>query len=258
MLKRNYIVHTADEIRRIRIAAHAAAMAREEIASQIRAGMSTKELDMIGAAVIRSFGGVPAFLGYHGYPGAICISVNDEVVHGIGREERFILKGDVVSIDVGVIIDGAYGDTAKTVYVPESDDGYVPEDIKRLLEGTSAALDAGIAAAKSGVYMQDVSKAIENVANKHSLGIVREYVGHGCGTRLHEPPEVPNFSTSGRGVKLVPGMVLCLEPMLNLGSRRILVESDNWTVRTSDGKWSAHFEHMILINDGATEVLTSV
>lgn len=257
MLKRNYIIHTADEIKRIRVAAHAAALAREEIASQVRAGMSTKELDMIGAAVIRSLGGKPAFLGYSGYPGAICISVNDEVVHGIGREDRFILKGDIVSVDVGVIIDGAYGDTAKTVYVPESDDGYIPDDIKRLLTGTSSALDAGISAAKHGVYMQEVSRAVEHVANLNSLGVVREYVGHGCGTHLHEPPEVPNFAGAGRGVKLLPGMVICIEPMLNLGSRRIVVESDNWTVRTADGKWSAHFEHMVLINEGSTEVLTS-
>lgn len=257
MLKRNYIIHTEDEIKRIRVAAHAAALAREEIASQVRAGMSTKELDMIAAAVIRSLGGKPAFLGYCGYPGTICISVNDEVVHGIARNDRFILKGDIVTVDVGVIIDGAYGDTAKTVYVPEDDGMPMPEDIQRLLDATRLSLDAGIAAAKNGAYMQDVSRAVENIANHNKLGVVREYVGHGCGTHLHEPPEVPNFATSSRGVKLVPGMVLCIEPMLNLGSRRIIVESDNWTVRTADGKWSAHFEHMVLINEGSTEVLTS-
>lgn len=250
-----YIIHTPEEISRIRKAAHASGVAREKIASMIHAGMTTKELDFIAGDIIRAMGGVPAFLGYHGYPGNICISVNDEVVHGIGRPERVISNGDIVSIDIGVALDGGIGDTAKTVYV-----GSEPPsaEIKRLLEETERSLMAGIAAAKGGNYMQDISRAIENVARTANLGVVREFVGHGCGIKLHEPPEVPNFATRDRGVKLLPGMVLAIEPMLNLGTHRVFVEPDKWTVRTADGKKSAHFEHMVLITEAKAEVLTSV
>ncbi len=253
MLRKPYIIHTPEEIARIRVAAAAAAHAREQIASAVEAGMSTKELDMIAGAIIRDLGGVPTFLGYCGYPGNICISVNDEVVHGIGRPDRIILKGDVVSVDVGVTLGGAVGDTAKTVYVGDDEP---PGDVQRLLEGTRLSLEAGIKAAKAGNCMQDLSRAVEKVAVAHGLGVVREYVGHGCGIHLHEPPEVPNFATRSRGVKLLPGMVLCIEPMMNLGTHRIYVEDDQWTVRTGDGKKSAHFEHMVLITEDQTEVLT--
>lgn len=250
-----YIIHTPDEIKRIRVAAHAAAVAREKIAASVHSGMTTKELDLIAGMIIRDLGGVPSFLGYHGYPGNICISVNDEVVHGIGRADRFILKGDVVSVDVGVTIDGAVGDNAKTVYVG---DDPIPEDVARLLRETERSLEDGIRAARGGNYMMDLSHAIEQTAKAAKLGIVREYVGHGCGIHLHEPPEVPNFTSRERGVKLIPGMVLAVEPMLNLGTHRVFVERDRWTVRTADGKKSAHFEHMILITEEQPEVLTSV
>ena len=255
-MRPEYVVHTPKEIEKIRKAAHMTAVARDRICSLVHSGMTTKDLDNIAGEVIRSMGGEPVFLNYRGYPGNICISVNDEVVHGIGRHDRFILKGDVVSIDVGVAFDGGVGDSARTVYVGNEED--MPSDIARLLEYTRRSLEAGLAAAHPGGYVQDISRAVEEVAQEAHLGIVREYVGHGCGTRLHEPPDVPNFAQHRKGPKLLPGMVLCVEPMLNLGSHRVYTESDGWTVRTRDGEPSAHFEHMILITENGTEVLTRV
>ncbi|MBR2426268.1 MAG: type I methionyl aminopeptidase [Lentisphaeria bacterium] len=254
MARRDFIIHTPEEIERIRVAARMTAIARDQIAEQVHPGMTTKELDDLAGAIIRASGGVSAFHGYHGYPGNVCISVNDEVVHGIGNPFRVLNEGDVVSIDVGIQYNGAMGDTAKTVYVGKE----IPPAEKRLLEGTRLSLEAGIKAAKNGGFVRDISKAVERVAKEHSLGVVRDFVGHGCGIALHEPPEVPNFAAATKGPRLVPGMVLCIEPMLNLGSYKIYVEKDQWTVRTADGSKSAHFEHMILITEGQVEVLTRV
>ena len=255
MLKRKAIIHTPEEIARIRIAARTTAIARDQIAASVQEGMTTGELNLLAGAVIRSLGGKPAFLGYGGFPANICISLNDVVVHGIASDKQVIKKGDIVSVDVGVAIEGAVGDTATSVYVGGEPEG----DIKRLLDGTRLSLEAGIAAAKNGGTVYDISAAVEKVGIAHKLGIVRDYVGHGSGIRLHEPPDVPNFTTiHSKQVKLVPGMVLCIEPMFNLGTHRVFVESDDWTVRTADGKKSAHFEHMILIGEDQTEVLTSV
>ncbi|MBO7147548.1 MAG: type I methionyl aminopeptidase [Lentisphaeria bacterium] len=254
-MRTDYVIHTPAEIEKIRVAARKAAEARERICALVRSGMTTWDLDELAGEVIRSLGGVPTFLNYRGYPGNICISLNDEVVHGIRSRERFILKGDVVSIDVGVTFEGGIGDNAKTVYVG---DGDMPEDISRLLKFTESALEAGLAAARPGGYVQDISRAIEMEAKRGRLGIVEEFVGHGCGTRLHEPPDVPNYTQHRKGPCLRPGMVLAIEPMLNLGSKRVYMESDGWTVRTRDGEPSAHFEHMLLITETGTEVLTRV
>ena len=252
-MSRNQIVHTPDEIERIRRAAAITAQVRDQIASAIHPGMTTMDVDMLAGEFIRASGGKSAFLNYHGYPGNICISVNEEVVHGIGNPKRIIGEKDIVSIDVGVEINGAVGDTALTV----SMDPEPSADIRRLLEGTRNALFKGIDAARGGKRVGDISRAVERAARDSHLGIVREYVGHGCGIRLHEPPEVPNFSGWGSGPVLVPGMVLCIEPMLNLGSEKIVVDrKDGWTVRTRDGAWSAHFEHMILITENEPEILT--
>ena len=252
-MSRKQIVHTPDEIIRIRRAAAITAQVRDQIAGAIRPGMTTMDVDMLAGEIIRATGGKSAFLNYCGYPGNICISVNDEVVHGIRSPRRIIEENDIVSIDVGVEFDGALGDTAVTVSMAENPS----PDICRLLEGTRKALDMGIAAARGGKRVSDISRAVELAARESHLGIVREYVGHGCGIRLHEPPEVPNFSGWGSGVVLLPGMVLCIEPMLNLGTEKIVVDrKDGWTVRTRDGAWSAHFEHMILITDNEPEILT--
>ena len=208
-MAKDFVIHTPEEIIRIKEAARRAAIARDKIAEYVRPGMTTKELDMIAGEIITSMGGRCAFLNYHGYPGNICISLNDEVVHGIRSRERFILKGDVVSIDVGVTFEGGIGDNAKTVYVG---DGDMPEDISRLLKFTESALEAGLAAARPGGYVQDISRAIEMEAKRGRLGIVEEFVGHGCGTRLHEPPDVPNYTQHRKGPGLRPGMVLAMAP----------------------------------------------
>lgn len=252
-MSRDYIIHTPEEIARIRVAAAMAGKARDRIAEFLRPGMSTKELDLIAGEVITSMGGKCAFLGYHGYPGNICISVNDEVVHGIGSPERFILKGDLVSIDVGVEYEGGVGDTARTDYVGDLP---VPAEDQKLMDVTREALEAGIAAAVCGNYIRDISAAIQKVAKKNGIAVVRDFVGHGCGVKLHEPPEVPNYVTPLRGPRLQPGMVLAIEPMFNLGTYKVYVESNQWTVRTQDGRNSAHFEHMVLITTEQPEVLT--
>lgn len=247
-----YIVHTPEEIVRIRRAAQAAAQVRIELPDMVRPGMSTKMIDEIAESLIAGTGGKSAFLGYNGYPGQICISVNDEVVHGIGRPDRIVQTGDVISLDIGVEIDGGIGDNATTFVVGEEATG----EVKKLLECTETALMAGLAQAVAGNYVKDISMAVEKVAKAARFGVVREYVGHGCGVKLHEPPEVPNFVSVYRGPQLVPGMVLAVEPMFNLGTHKVFTESDMWTVRTADGNVSAHFEHMVLVTDNEPEILT--
>jgi methionyl aminopeptidase len=250
--RKDFIVHTEDEIKRIRKAAQLTAGVREQLPQLARPGMSTYDLDQIAGQLIADTGGKSAFLGYRGFPANICISVNDEVVHGIGRPDHILQPDDIVSVDIGVEVDGACGDTATTFSLSQSPS----EDTVRLLKYTEAALMEGISKAIAGNYIRDISAAVEKVAKKAKLGVVREYVGHGCGIKLHEPPEVPNFVCSYRGPRLRPGMVLAIEPMLNLGSYKVYTEADHWTVRTLDGKKSAHFEHMILITDNEPEILT--
>lgn len=248
----NRIIHTPEEIVRIRRAAAVTASVRDNIAAMARPGMTTFELDQLAGNLINATGGISAFKNYHGYPGNICISVNDVVIHGIGRVDQVITEEDIISIDVGVKIDNALGDTALTFGFREQ-----PSDVKRLLNGTQESLMAGIAAARCGAFVWDISAAVEKCARRHKLSVVRDYVGHGCGIQLHEAPEVPNYTGWGKGPRLEPGMVLCIEPMLNLGTDSVRVDrQDHWTVRTADGALSAHFEHMILITDNEPEILT--
>ena len=247
------IIHTPDEIARIRRAGAVTAQVREELAKLVHPGMTTFDLDMLAGELISRTGGQSAFKNYYGYPGNICISMNDTVIHGIGSPDQLITENDIVSMDLGVRIDGALGDTAVTVAFRED----LPADVARLLAGTEEALYAGIAAARPGAFIRDISAAVEKIAHKHRLAIVRDYVGHGCGIKLHEPPEVPNYTGWGKGPRLEPGMVICIEPMFNLGTDSVKLDRrDNWTVRTKDGSWSAHFEHMILITDKEPEILT--
>jgi methionyl aminopeptidase len=251
--KANFVIHTEIEIDGIRKAAQAAATVKNQLASMVRPGMSTKEIDILAGTLISSTGGRSAFLGYRGYPGQICISLNDEVVHGIGSEQRIISSGDVLSLDIGVNLDGFIGDNAITIVVG----GIKPTpDVERLLTGTQAALESGINAALPGNRIRDISASVEKTAKRFRISIVREYVGHGCGVKLHEPPEIPNFVMSNPGPELRPGMVLAIEPMLNLGKRNVITDKDGWTVRTKDGKISAHFEHMILVTEKYPEILT--
>jgi len=252
MSSSKYIIHTDKEIVGIRKAAQAAASVREQLKILIQSGMSTKDIDNLAKELIESTGGKSAFLGYFGFPGQICISLNDEVVHGIGSCDRTVVDGDLVSFDIGVSLDGFIGDNAESIILGVSDN----EAAEHLIKNTRLALHEAIKVSLKGHYIRDISCAVQKVAQKANLGIVRDYVGHGCGVKLHEPPEVPNYRTPDKGPKLRNGMVLAIEPMLNLGTNKVKVDKDGWTVRTHDAKLSAHFEHMVLINDDKPEILT--
>jgi len=222
----------------------------QRLADAVVPGITSRELDNLALATMELHGIKSAFFGYMGYPAQCCISVNETVIHGIPND-RCIEAGDIVSLDVGVWFEGFVGDNALTVMV-----GDCSPDVVRLVASTEEALLAGVAACRPGARLGDVSHAIERVAVAHRLSVVREFVGHGVGRALHEEPQVPNFGPSGRGPVLKPGMVLCLEPMFNLGVRGIRTLEDGWTVVTRDRKPSAHFEHMVAITAAGAEVLS--
>ena len=245
------VIHTAEEIIRIRRAAQATAQARDRIAAAIEPGMSTAQLDDIAAACIAETGGTSAFLGYCGFPGNICISLNEVVVHGIGSPDRIIKDGDIVSIDVGAYIDGFHGDCAATFIA-----GEVSDEVKKLIEVTRQSFFEGIKFARAGYRVGDISHAIQEYVEAHGFSVVREFVGHGIGSKLHEEPEVPNYGTVGHGPRLIPGITIAVEPMVNMGTAAVKVLSDGWTVETMDGKPSAHYENTILITKGEPEILT--
>jgi methionyl aminopeptidase len=246
------IIHTEREIEGIKKAAQAAAFVREQLKFLILPGMSTKDIDNLAGSLIETTGGKSAFLGYRGFPGQICISLNDEVVHGIGTPFNIVKDGDIISLDVGVELNGYIGDNAETIAIGSTSN----PSIEHLLTYTRLSLHEAIKVAVKGNYIRDIGAAVQKVADSANLGIVREYVGHGCGVKLHEPPEIPNYKTINKGPKLKNGMVLAIEPMLNLGTHKVKIDPDGWTVRTFDGKLSAHFEHMILINNDKPEILT--
>lgn len=227
-----------------------AAAVRNAVASRIAPGVTTLELSEFARSMMGEMGGQSAFLGYHGYPGVICASVNECVVHGIPNERRIEL-GDIVSIDIGVRYRGYIGDTATTVMV-----GVTDPEVMRLVKVTEASLAAGIAAARAGDRLSNVSHAIEQVAVEAGFTVVRDFVGHGVGSKMHEEPQVPNFGPPGKGPLLKNGMTLALEPMVNMGEAEVKVLPDRWTVVTRDGKPSAHFEHTVAICDGVAEILT--
>ena len=251
MGKRNYVIYSDEQIDGIRHAAQKTAGILDEICRAVRPGISTLELDCLAGKLVKDCGGESAFLNYHGFPANICISVNDEVVHGIGRKDHFIQLGDLVSIDVGMKLNGYIGDTARTVSV-----GPPIGKNAKLMAVTQKSLAAGIEAAVSNNTVRDIGETVERVVKSAGFNVVRDFVGHGCGTKLHEPPEVPNYFTKKSKEKLRPGMVLALEPMVNIGSHKVKIDSDGWTVRTVDGTWSSHFEHMIVITDSKPEILT--
>ncbi len=234
----------------MREAGRIAAQVLQSVALAVVPGIRTRELDDLARAAMELQGVHSAFLGYMGYPAQCCISVNETVIHGIPGDRR-IQEGDVVSLDVGIWHRGFAGDNALTVMV-----GDCGSDVRRLVAQTEAALAAGVAACRPGARLGDVSHAIERIAVASRLSIVREFVGHGVGRSLHEEPQIPNFGLSGRGPLLKSGMVLCLEPMFNLGARAIRTLPDKWTVVTRDGRPSAHFEHMVAIVPAGAEILT--
>lgn len=245
------IIKSDREIATMRQAGKIVAVVLETIARQIKAGMKTKELDEIASREITRLGGKSSFKGYRGFPATICVSVNDEIVHGIPGE-RVLQEGDIVSLDAGAIFDGFQGDAAITVGI-----GKISMEAHQLLWTTEGALKAGIDAARPGNRLGDISSAIQQYAESRGYSVVREYGGHGIGREMHEEPLVHNFGEAGTGQILKKGMTIALEPMLNIGDWRTQLASDQWTVLTADGSLSAHFEHTIVIGDKMAEVLTS-
>lgn len=242
---------TEEEIQIIKEGAQILGKAHGEVAKQVKPGVKTSALNKVAEEYIRDFGGVPSFKDYNGFPAAVCISVNEIVVHGFpGNYE--LRETDVISIDCGVYYKGFHSDSAYT-YPLEG----VREETLLLLDRTYESLYKGIAQAKAGNRMGDVSFAIQSYVESFGYGVVRELVGHGVGKNLHEDPEVPNYGKRGKGVKLVPGMVFAIEPMINLGTKKVVQERDGWTIRTADKRPSAHFEHMVAIGEEKTEVLTT-
>lgn len=231
------------------------AAAHEEVAAQLRPGMTTLELDAIAEAVIRGHGAVPSFKGYRGFPATLCTSKDDQIVHGIPSDEVVLDEGSVISIDCGAIVEGFHGDSAVTLIVG-GDDTVAPE-VAQLVRDTRTALWRGLEQVAAGNRLGDIGAAIEAVATAQGYGVVREYVGHGIGRALHEDPSVPNYGTAGRGSKLTPGWVIAVEPMFNLGSERTRTLEDGWTVVTADGSLSAHWEHTIAITEDGPVVLTA-
>ncbi len=244
------IIKTEDEIAAMRQAGRITAMVLKTIVANIRPEMETKELDTIAARELEKLGGRSSFKGYRGFPSNLCVSVNDEIVHGIPGK-KVLHEGDIVSLDFGAIYDGFQGDVAATVGV-----GRISQKAEALIETTGGALEAGIAAARVGARLGSISHAIQDYAESRGYSVVREYTGHGIGREMHEEPQIPNFGPSDSGPVLKKGMTLALEPMVNAGDWRTRVADDQWTVLTADGSLSAHFEHTIAITDGEPEVLT--
>ncbi len=241
---------SAAELDAMRTSCRMTAEVLNQVAAAVKPGITTGELDALTRRLIEAMKAKPSFLGYNGYPGAICISINDEVIHGIpGR--RVVLPGDVVSLDVGVYYNGFNGDSATTVMV-----GVTDPEVIRLVETTKRALLAALVAARPGGHLSDVSHAIESIAKAAGCSVVREFVGHGVGRHLHEDPQIPNYGAPGHGPILKPGMTLAIEPMVNLGRPEVVVLEDKWTVVTRDGKPSAHFEHTVAVLEESVEVLT--
>ncbi|MEI8314022.1 MAG: type I methionyl aminopeptidase [Verrucomicrobiota bacterium] len=243
-------VKSAAEIKRMRAACAAAADVLQAVAILVVPGCTTQELNQAAGELIAQRGGKSPFLGYKGYPGNICVSVNEEVVHGIPGKRR-IQYGDIVSLDVGIIVDGYVGDNATTVAV-----GAVEPRTQELLRVTEQALLAGIRKARAGNRVGEISFAVQSVVEAHGFSVVREFVGHGVGRKLHEDPQIPNYGRTSDGPKLKSGMTLAIEPMINAGTFEVQVLSDGWTVVSTDGEPSAHFEHTVLVTDGEAEILT--
>lgn len=244
-------IKSAREIELMREAGRILAKVHEELGKAIQPGMSTLDIDCLGEKLIRGFGCVPSFKNYNGYPASICVSVNNEVVHGIPNKHHIIQEGDIVSLDAGVIYKGYHSDAARTHAV-----GQISPEAQKLIDVTRQSFFEGIKFAKAGNHLNDLSSAIQAYAESFGYGVVRDLVGHGIGSHLHEDPEVPNFSRNRKGIKLVSGMTLAVEPMINIGTPNVEWLDDDWTVVTKDGSLSAHYENTILITDGEPEILS--
>jgi methionyl aminopeptidase len=243
-------LRTAKEFELIRRSCHVVGKAHQALKDMVNAGVTTQELDDVAEEAVRSTGAVPAFKGYHGYPATACVSVNEQVVHGIPGD-RPLVEGDIVSIDLGAKLGGYFGDQAVTVAV-----GQVSEDVAQLMKVTRESLHKGIAGARDGNRLSDISGAVQEWVEQFGFSVVKQFVGHGIGRKLHEDPPVPNYVPVERNPRLKKGMVLAIEPMVNLGSADVVVAEDGWTASAIDGKASAHFEHVIGITDGDPDILT--
>lgn len=244
-------IKSAREIELMRESCRLLAIVHDELGKAIRPGMSTYEVDALGEKLIRECGGIPNFLHYNGYPASICVSVNDEVVHGIPKKERILQEGDIVSLDAGLIYKGYHSDAARTYAV-----GKISAEAQKLIDVTKQSFFEGIKMAKAGNHLYDISNAIDAYVSQFGYGIVQDLVGHGIGTALHEDPQIPNFAQRRRGLKLMPGMTLAIEPMINMGRCDVEWLEDDWTVVTEDGSLSAHYENTVLITEGEPEILT--
>ena len=244
-------IKTQREIDLMRESCRLLAKVHDELAQAIEPGISTLYIDQLGEKIIRGYGCIPNFLHYNGYPASICVSVNDEVVHGIPSKDRILVEGDIVSLDCGLIYKGYHSDAARTHGV-----GTISPEAQKLIDETRNSFFEGIKYAKEGNHLHDISNAIDDYISQFGYGIVRDLVGHGIGTSLHEAPEIPNFRQKRRGLKLRAGITLAIEPMINMGSGDVDWLEDDWTVVSSDGTLSAHYENTVLITDGEPEILT--
>jgi len=246
------ICKTPREIEIMRVAGKIVALTHQELQKHIQPGISTKELDAIAEKFIKSHDALPSFKGYNGFPGSVCASVNEELVHGIPGS-RVLKKGDIISLDIGALYNGYHGDSAWTYPV-----GDIDVETQKLLDVTEKSLYLGLEEAKPGERLSNISHAIQTFVEADGFSIVREYVGHGIGQGLHEDPQIPHYGPPNKGPRLRPGMVLCIEPMVNAGSRYVRTLADNWTVVTVDGKMCAHFEHTVAITETGYEILTRI
>ncbi|MGS0518743.1 type I methionyl aminopeptidase [Bacillus paranthracis] len=246
------ICKTPREIEIMREAGRIVALTHQELKQHITPGITTKELDQIAEKTIQKYGATPSFKGYNGFPGSICASVNEELVHGIPGKRK-LKEGDIISIDIGAKYNGYHGDSAWTYPV-----GNISESVQKLLDVTEKSLYLGLEQVKPGERLSNISHAVQTHAEENGFSIVREYVGHGIGQDLHEDPQIPHYGPPNKGPRLKPGMVICVEPMVNQGRRYVKTLSDDWTVVTVDGKWCAHFEHTIALTEAGYEILTTL
>lgn len=244
-------IKSSREIELMREAGKILAKTHEELEKFLKPGISTWDIDHKGEEIIRSYGCIPSFKNYNGYPASICVSVNDEVVHGIPHKKHFLKEGDIVSLDAGVIYKGYHSDAARTHGI-----GVISDEAKKLIEVTKQSFFEGIKFAKPGNHLNDISTAVQKYAESFGYGVVRDLVGHGIGSHLHEEPEVPNFAKRRKGIRLQAGMTLAIEPMINAGSYEVVWMDDDWTVVTDDGSLSAHYENTILVTEDGPEILS--
>ena len=245
------VLRTAKEIEMMRKACQISAEALQVAGEAVKPGITTYEIDQIAYQYIKKQGAEPNFLNYNGFPATACISINDEVIHGIPSKKRVIKEGDIVSIDLGAVLDGYNGDNAATFAA-----GKISPEAERLINTTRESLYKGIEAAVAGGRIGDISSAVQTYCEERGFSVVRDFVGHGIGAKLHEDPSVPNYGTPGRGVRLLPGMTLAIEPMINMGGYEVRQLSDGWTIKTKDGGLSAHFEHTVAITADGPKILT--